>query len=179
VTSYSLYGQIYNQPGSLTGVVNGVISCTVDQIANTTQCFVDMQYPANASGLATPPSGVNADALISINVTSTRAADGSVSWSYNGGVANPDGTSSSVSKTSSVDSYSVGDADGNKSTAGITFNPDGTSTITISSSDKGGNGTFETINVAQDGSLISDTTVQIGNGGVADSSDDGGDDDSG
>lgn len=171
--SYSIFGQL--DPGSN---VQGVISCTVNLQANTTACFVDMQYPANASGGVDTPAGVDPNATISVNLTSTRAADGSVSWTYNGGVANPDGTSSSTSSTSGgAYSVGVGEADGVKSTASITPNADGTSTITISTTDGGGNGTYETINVAPDGSLISDTTTPVGNGGVSASSTDGGDSD--
>jgi len=179
--SYSIFGQIYNAPGSVTGNVNGVISCTVDLVANTTTCFLDMQYPANPSGGVDTPSGVSPDALVSVNLTSTRAADGSLSWTYQGGVANPDGTSSTTSWTSSgAYSFGVSDADEVKSTAGITPNADGTSTITISTTDQGRNGTFETINVAPDGSLISDTTTPLGDGGVSDSgTDEDGSDESG
>jgi len=178
--SYSIFGQIYNAPGSVTGNVQGVISCTVDLVANTTKCFVDMQYPVNPSPDGDTASGATPDALASINLTSTRAADGTTSWQFQGGMANPDGTSSTTSGNSSgVTSCGAADADGNQSTSTITPYADGTSTITISTTDKDGNGTYETINVAADGNLVSDTTVPVGDGGGSPSGTDDGNDDSG
>ena len=159
VTSYGILGQIDNGPGG----VNGLLSCTVDQTANTTTCFMDMQIPAAQLVGFAPIPGVGADATISVNITSTTAANGSVSSSYNGGIANPDGSSSVI--TNGADgstSVSVTDASGNSSTAGITPNLDGTSTITISTTDKAGNGTYETIDVDAQGNLINDTTTPVG-----------------
>jgi hypothetical protein len=175
VTSYGIVGQLENGPGG----VNGIISCNVDQVANTTTCFQDLQIPVAQSGGDVFPSDLSPDATVAMNLTSTQAADGSISWSYNGSIANPDGTSSGVSSTSSgASSANVTDAEGNSSTASITPNPDGTSTITISTTDTDGNGTYETIEVNAQGNLISDTTIPVGDvASGGDSGDDGGDGD--
>jgi hypothetical protein len=171
VTSYGIVGQLQNGPGG----VNGIISCNVDQVANTTTCFEDLQIPVAQSTGSAFPSNVGPDATVGMNLTSTKEADGSITWSYNGSIANPDGTSSGVSgKSLGAVSANVTDADGNKSTADITPNPDGTSTITISTTDKDGNGTYEVIEVDPQGNLISDTTTPVGD--VASGDDSGGDD---
>jgi hypothetical protein len=158
VTGYGIVGTLENGPGG----VNGVISCTVNQTANTTECLQDLQLPGNAAGFA-PMPGVAGDATIAINQTSTRAADGTVTWDYNGSIANPDGSSAGASGTSGgAYSVNVTDPAGNSSTAAITPNADGTSTITISTTDDSGNGTLETIGVDAQGNLTSDTTIPVG-----------------
>jgi hypothetical protein len=164
VTSYSILGTLNNGPGG----ANGLISCTVDQIANTTKCYIDLQVPASVSAVV-PPSSIDPNAIISMNSTITLNADGSVSREYTGSVANPDGSSQSWYENSSgVNSSTVTDSDGNTSTSTTTLYSDGTSTITIATTDSNQNGTIETIGVDANGNMTSDTTASTGDGGSGD-----------